>query len=127
MDSSKYIIELIATAFELVGVGILVLGSIIAFVHYLVTLIRSRKNHVAYRDLRLDLGRAILVALELLIVADIIRSVAIDPTFASVGVLGLIVLVRTFLSWSLEVEIDGEWPWNRAKLHKGQPADPNEL
>ena len=79
MDS-KHTIELIATAFELVGVGILVLGSIIAFVHYLVTLIRSRKNHVAYRDLRLDLGRAILVALGLLIVADIIRSVAIDPT-----------------------------------------------
>jgi uncharacterized membrane protein len=56
MDSSKHIIELIATAFELVGVGILVLGSIIAFVHYVVTLIRSRKNHMAYRDLRLDLG-----------------------------------------------------------------------
>ena len=126
MDS-KHTIELIATAFELVGVGILVLGSIIAFVHYVVTLIRSRKNHVAYRDLRLDLGRAILVALELLIVADIIRSVAIDPTFASVGVLGLIVLVRTFLSWSLEVEIDGVWPWNRARLQKGQPPDPNEL
>ena len=126
MDS-KYTIELIAMAFELVGVGILILGSMIAFVHYLVTLIRSRKNHVAYRDLRLDLGRAILVALELLIVADIIRSVAINPTFASIGVLGLIVLVRTFLSWSLEVEINGEWPWNRASSHKGQPADPNEL
>jgi uncharacterized membrane protein len=126
MDS-KHTIELIATAFEVVGVGVLVLGSIIAVVHYVVTLIRSRKNHVAYRDLRLDLGRAILVALELLIVADIIRSVAIDPTFASVGVLGLIVLVRTFLSWSLEVEIDGVWPWDRAKLQKGQPADPNEL
>ena len=126
MDS-KYTIELIAMAFELVGVGILILGSIIAFVHYLVTLIRSWKNHMAYRDLRLDLGRAILVALELLIVADIIRSVAIDPSFASVGVLGLIVLVRTFLSWSLEVEINGEWPWNRASSHKGQPADPNEL
>ena len=126
MDS-KHTIELIAMAFELVGVGILILGSMIAFVHYLVTLIRSRKNHVAYRDLRLDLGRAILVALELLIVADIICSVAINPTFASIGVLGLIVLVRTFLSWSLEVEINGEWPWNRASSHKGQPADPNEL
>ena len=126
MDS-KQTVELIATAFELVGVGILILGSIFAAVHYVVTLIRSRKNHVAYRDLRLDLGRAILIALELLIVADIIRSVAIDPTFASVGVLGLIVLVRTFLSWSLEVEIDGVWPWDRAKLQKGQPPDPNEL
>jgi hypothetical protein len=50
-----------------------------------------------------------------------------NPTFASVGVLGLIVLVRTFLSWSLEVEIDGLWPWDRAKLQKGHPADPNEI
>jgi uncharacterized membrane protein len=87
MDS-KHTIELIATAFELVGVGILVLGSIIAFVHYLVTLIRSRQNHVAYRHLRLDLGRAILVALELLIVADIIRSVAIDPPSPALACLG---------------------------------------
>jgi hypothetical protein len=45
----------------------------------------------------------------------------------SVGVLGLIVLVRTFLSWSLEVEINGEWPWQRSRLHKGEPSDPNTL
>ena len=88
----KYTVELIAIGFELVGIGILVLGSILAFVHYLITINRSQDNHGAYRHLRLDLGRTILVALELLIVSDIIRSVAIDPTFASIGVLALIVL-----------------------------------
>jgi uncharacterized membrane protein len=59
------------------------------------------------------LGRAILTGLELLVAADIIRTVAIDPTLESVAVLGVIVLIRTFLSFSLEVEIDGRWPWQK--------------
>jgi uncharacterized membrane protein len=123
----KHTIELIGTAFELAGVAVLVIGSLIAFVRSIVSLIRLRDGPAAYRHLRLYLGRSIVVGLELLIAADIVRSVAIDPTFTSVGVLGLIVLVRTFLSWSLEVEINGEWPWQRYRLHKGEPANKDEL
>jgi uncharacterized membrane protein len=123
----KYTIELIGSAFELAGVAVLVIGSVLAFVRSIVSLIRLRDGPVAYRHLRLYLGRSIIVGLELLIAADIVRSVAIDPTFMSVGVLGLIVLVRTFLSWSLEVEINGEWPWQRYRLHKGEPANKDEL
>ncbi len=123
----KHTIELIVSAFELAGVAVLVIGSILAFVRSIVSLIRFRDGPAAYRHLRLYLGRSIVVGLEFLIAADIIRSVAIEPTFASVGVLGLIVLVRTFLSWSLEVEINGEWPWQRSRLHKGEPSDPNKL
>jgi len=123
----KYTIELIGSAFELAGVAVLVIGSVLAFVRSIVSLIRLRNGPVAYRHLRLYLGRSIVVGLELLIAADIVRSVAIDPTFTSVGVLGLIVLVRTFLSWSLEVEINGEWPWQRYRLHKGEPANKDEL
>ena len=123
----KYTIELIGSAFELAGVAVLVIGSVLAFVRSIVSLIRLRNGPVAYRHLRLYLGRSIVVGLELLIAADIIRSVAIDPTFTSVGVLGLIVLVRTFLSWTLEVEINGEWPWQRYRLHKGEPANKDEL
>ncbi len=123
----KYTIELIGSAFELVGVIVLVIGSILAFLRYVVVLIRLRDGPLAFRHLRLYLGRAIVLGLELLIAADIIRSVAINPTFASVGVLALIVLVRTFLSWSLEVEINGEWPWQRSRLHKGEPANEDEL
>jgi uncharacterized membrane protein len=126
MDT-KHTIELIGTAFELAGVGILVLGSVIAFVRSIVSLIRLRDLPVAYSHLRLYLGRSIVLGLELLIAADIIRSVAISPTFASIGVLGLIVLVRTFLSWSLEVEINGEWPWQRSRLHKSASADSIDL
>src|SRR6266480_6588661 len=123
----KYTIELIGSAFELAGVAVLVIGSVLAFVRSIVSLIRLRNGPVAYRHLRLYLGRSIVVGLELLIAADIIHSVAIEPTFASVGVLGLLVLVRTFLSWSLEVEINGEWPWQRSRFHKGEPPGPNEL
>jgi uncharacterized membrane protein len=123
----KHTIELIGSAFELAGVAVLVIGSILAFVRSIVSLIQLRDGPAAYRHLRLYLGRSIVVGLELLIAADIVRSVAIDPTFTSVGVLALIVLVRTFLSWSLEVEINGEWPWQHSRLHKGEPENIDEL
>jgi len=123
----KYTVELIGTGFEMAGIIVLVLGSILAFGRYVVTLIRFRDGPAAFRGLRLYLGRSIVLGLELLIAADIIHSVAIEPTFASVGVLGLIVLVRTFLSWSLEVEINGEWPWQRSRFHKSEFPDKNEL
>ncbi len=120
-------VELIGGAFELAGVAVLAVGSLLAFVRFLVSLFTVRDGSLAYRHLRLYLGRAIEVGLELLIAADIIHSVAVDPTFATVGVLGLIVLVRTFLSWSLEVEINGEWPWQRTRLHQGEPPGPDEV
>ncbi len=126
MDS-KHAIELIVSAFELVGVAVLVIGSLLAFVRSIVSFIKFRDGPTAYRHLRLYLGRSIIVGLEILIAADIVRSVAIDPTFTTVGVLGLIVLVRTFLSWSLDVEINGEWPWQRSRLHKGERPGANEL
>ena len=123
----KHTIELIVSAFELAGVAVLVVGVIIAFVRFGYFLIRFRDTSAAYRHLRLYLGRSIVVGLEILIAADIIRSVVIDPTFMSVGVLGLLVLVRTFLSWALEVEINGEWPWQHTRLHKGEQPGANEL
>jgi uncharacterized membrane protein len=123
----KHTAELIGSAFEVAGVAVLVMGSILAFGRYVVTLIRFRDGPAAYRGLRLYLGRSIVLGLELLVAADIIHSVAIDPTFVSVGVLGLIVLVRTFLSWSLEVEINGEWPWQRSRFHPSESPNRNEL
>jgi uncharacterized membrane protein len=123
----KPTIELIGSGFELAGVVVLVIGSMFAFLKSLVVLIRLRNGPTAFHHLRLYLGRAIVLGLELLVAADIIKSVGIDPTFASVGVLALIVLVRTFLSWALEVEIEGEWPWQRKCFRKGIAADANEL
>ena len=114
----KQAADVVSTGFQVVGIAVLVIGAILAFVLYLKTLPRRRDTPTAYSDLRRDLGKIILVGLELLVAADIIRSVAIDPTFATVGVLGLIVLIRTFLSWSLEVEVNGRWPWQSSRSPK---------
>lgn len=122
--SFRSTIELIVSAVELAGVAALIIGAILTFIKYIGTVLRRRADAAtAYNQLRQGLGRAILIGLEYLVAADIIRSVAIDPTFTSVGVLGLLVVVRTFLSWSLEVEITGRWPWQPAPT----PTTPPEF
>jgi uncharacterized membrane protein len=99
--------------FEAAGAIVLVVGAAIAVITIVAALMGGADTATALARLRQNIGRAILLALELLVTADILRSVAISATFESVGVLGLIVLVRTFLSWSLEVEINGVWLWQR--------------
>jgi uncharacterized membrane protein len=113
----KQAADVVGTGFQVVGIAVLVIGALLAFALYLKAA-RRRETPIAYGDLRRDLGKAILVGLELLVAADIISSVAINPTFATVGVLGLIVLIRTFLSWSLEVEVNGRWPWQSSRSPK---------
>ncbi len=108
------IATLVAKMFELAGIGVIVFGALFAgaiFAKSIFVRPVGREDRVA--ALRRMLGRAILTGLELLVAADIIRTVAIDPTLESVLVLGLIVIIRTFLSFSLEVEIDGRWPWQK--------------
>jgi uncharacterized membrane protein len=105
----------ISQAFEILGVAILVIGSVMAFGRD--GLRRLRGEHT-YSLLRTHLGRAILLGLEILVVADIIRTIAVDPTIESAVTLGIIVLVRTFLSFSLEVELDGVSPWRKAAARK---------
>ena len=102
-----------ATAVEVAGVGIIVLGALIAAVLFLRRGFGVSDWDRAYEGFRADLGRAILLGLEFLVAADIIGTVAVAPTFESLGVLAAIVLIRTFLSFSLEVEIEGRWPWQR--------------
>lgn len=102
-------IKLIGRIIEGVGVSAVVIGIVVVSLGYLRQV--KTDSERAYREYRRGLGRAILLGLELLVAGDIIRTVAIDPTFTSVGVLAVIVAVRTFLSWSLEVELQGRWPW----------------
>ena len=99
------------TTHGLEGMGILVIvgGLLIGAVKY----IRHPLAVDAYNQLRSTLGRAILLGLELLVAADIIDTVAVQPSFSSLGILAGIILIRTFLSLSLEVEIEGRWPWRR--------------
>jgi len=108
------IATLVAKLFELGGIGVIVLGALYAAGAFATSLVaRTPAGEDRVAAFRRMLGRAILTGLELLVAADIIRTVALDPTLESVAVLGLIVIIRTFLSFSLEVEIDGRWPWQK--------------
>src|SRR5436305_8843741 len=91
----------------------MVVGGLGAFAQFARDVAGGRTAERAYKGLRRNLGRCILLGLEVLIVADIVRTIVVDPTFESVTVLGIIVLIRILLSFSLEVEIDGTWPWDR--------------
>ncbi|WP_261166802.1 DUF1622 domain-containing protein [Microbacterium sp. Marseille-Q6965] len=105
------IIETVGKAVDAAGVVAIVVGAALATIFAVRSLRRSEAG--VYSRFRRFLGRSILLGLELLVAADIIRTVAVTPTLASVGVLAAIVLIRTFLSWSLELEITGRWPWQK--------------
>lgn len=105
-------IEWIGKAIETAGVAVIVLGVVFASWRYVPQLFGDDFDG-AYRRYRRAIGRAILLGLEILIAGDIIRTVAIDPTFQSVGVLAVIVAIRTFISLELEMEINGRWPWQQ--------------
>jgi uncharacterized membrane protein len=117
--TSVALAEALARGIELTGMAVMVVGGLAALAAFLVRLARRRGRtgggfEPTYRDLRADLGRAILLGLEFLVAADIIGTVAVAPTFTNLGVLALIVAIRTFLSFSLELEISGRWPWQHA-------------
>ncbi len=101
----------ITRVFEVAGISAILIGALLATALFLRQTLGARGFEKAYRDYRSHLGRAILLGLELMVAADIIGTVAVEPTFRNLGVLGLIVAIRTFLSFSLEVEINGRWPW----------------
>lgn len=118
--------ELVGKTMDAVGVAAIVVGALAAALLTLNPRRRLGSEGDAYTAFRRRLGRAILLGLELLVAADIIRSVAISPTFNSIGVLALIVLIRTFLSWSLELEISGRWPWQKGAAH-ASPLPPTSV
>jgi uncharacterized membrane protein len=101
-----------ASAIELLGVVVIICGVVVAAAWSLSEVRRGRPAD-AFRSYRANLGRGILLGLEFLIAADIIGMVAIVPSFDRLGILALIVVIRTFLSFSLQIEIEGRWPWRR--------------
>jgi uncharacterized membrane protein len=111
-SSSLYgrVIDDVGRGFEAAGVAAVILGCLLALAIYGVA---SPRDEAAYRSLRRGIGRAILLGLELFVAGDIIRTVTVSPTFQTVGVLAIIVAIRTFMSVTLEVEINGRWPWQR--------------
>ena len=110
----KDTVELVGKTVDGLGVAVIVAGICAATVIFLGHLRRdATKPEDSYRAYRQGIGRAILLGLEFLVAADIIRTVAVSPTFQSAGVLAIIVLIRTFLSMALQLELEGRWPWQR--------------
>jgi uncharacterized membrane protein len=108
--TTREFVELAGTAAELAGVALIAGGLLLATAR---TALASQ-GVSRYQRWRQDLGRAILVGLEVLVAADIVRTVAFTPTLDNVFVLAVIVAIRTFLSWSLALELEGRWPWQRS-------------
>jgi uncharacterized membrane protein len=112
-------VDAISKVIDGVGVVVIVVGLLLATAAFARALLAPRTasgdERSPYRVYRQAIGRAILLGLEFLVAADIIRTVAVDPTFTSVGVLAIIVAVRTFLSFTLDLELEGRWPWQERR------------
>ena len=106
------VIEHVVQVVEAVGCAVMVLGGVWAFARFFAALAQRRVGD-SYAELRRNLGRVILLGLEILIIADIVKTITIDSTLESALILGIIVAVRTFLSFSIEIELEGVPPWRR--------------
>ena len=111
MENLREIIAQVVLGIEVIGVAIISLGIVICLIKYAFYFISKKETD--YKQLRREIGKAILLGLEVLVAADIIHTVATEPTLRKVAILGGIVLIRTFLSFSLQMEVDGKSPWQR--------------
>ncbi len=113
MEQFHHFIELLGMGIDGIGVLVIVLGALYATARF--AFYRKENADQSFRRYRQNIGRAILLGLEFLVAGDIIRTVVFAPTLENILVLGLIVLIRTFLSMSLQMELEGRWPWQRGK------------
>ena len=114
MMDFKELISIAGYSIETIGVLVIIAGSVVSSVRFLSNF-RKEAEGIAYGVLRRQLGRSIILGLEFLIAGDIIRTVIVADTLANVTILGLIILIRTFLGFTLHFEIEGRWPWEAAK------------
>lgn len=123
------VVRLSTLLLEMTGLAVIMTAVVVSTAAFLMRVWKERFE-TSYRGYRANLGRGILIGLELLIAADILKSVVIDPTLNGLAVLGGIVLIRTFLSFSLEVEINGHWPWHGTRFSQekshGDPCTAND-
>lgn len=117
----KSTVDVISKVIDGAGVVVVVVGLCISIGIYALAQREADERPTAYRVFRQQVGKAILLGLEFLVAADIIRTVAVAPTFAGVGVLAVVVAVRTFLSFALDLELTGRWPW-QSPPKQSQPA-----
>ena len=121
MESLHALAEAAARLLEYAGAAVILGGVVVATVWYVRCGLRDRAGGDAYTSYRANLGRGILLGLELLVGADIIATITAPLTFASVGLLAVIVAIRTFLSFALELEVTGRWPWQKGAESRDAP------
>ena len=114
------IFDTVARVFEFIGVGAMAVGIVVAVFLAIRSWARSRDGHVAFKTLRDSIGLVILLGLEILVAADLVRTVTSTPSLTDAIVLAIVVLIRTVLSFSLQIEIEGVAPWKRALLTSPQ-------
>jgi len=120
-ETTRHWVEITALAIGILAAVIIVVAVVYSTVRYLIQIIvHRRRREEDYKDFRETLAKALMLGLELLVAADIIETVALETTLESVAVLGLLVLIRTLLSWSLTVEIESRWPWQSGPNENGQ-------
>jgi len=120
MDNIEKIIEIFGVVVEILGIITIVSAAFIAIILAIQRLAKGSDKINVYRSFRKQLGRGILLGLEFLVAGDIINTVAIKPGLRSVGALAIIVVIRTFLSFTLEVEMTGHWPWQCQERKRGE-------
>lgn len=123
IEQAHTVVDMLAKLLELIGAAIIIGGVLIATVRFVIDG-NATNWQDAYQRYRAGLGRGILLGLELLVGADIISTITAPLTFESVGLLGAIIAIRTFLSFSLETEIEGCWPWSRAERNRRKTKHP---
>jgi uncharacterized membrane protein len=102
-----------AVTMEIFAIIVIVAGIVIGAARFIAVLLRRGDAKIAYDKFKAFMGRTLLLGLEILVAADVVRTVALEPTLENIMVLGILVLIRTFLSWSVVVEIEGRWPWQK--------------
>ncbi len=113
LSAIRAIIEWAALAIEILGASVIVAGVLrVAITRGTVRYLYQLDRPGAYESYKHQMGRSLLLGLEFLVAGDVVRTVALEPTLTNVAVLGLLVIIRTFLGWSLAVEIEGRWPWH---------------
>lgn len=112
-ESMHAIIDAIVFVMEGFAILVIVAGIVIGAARYVSALLRHRESEPAYQAFKAFMGRYLSLGLEILVAADVVRTVILEPTMENIIVLGILVLIRTFLSWSLVVEIEGRWPWQK--------------
>jgi len=115
-------IELSATVIEALAVAIICSAVLVGTIVYAAEILSRRANDGSYTNFRRRIGRALLLGLEILVAADVIRTVALEPSLQNILILGLLIIIRTFLSWSLILEVEGRWPWQPAKREEIQDS-----